>query len=603
MTPSHNPSLDVLFMPRSIAVIGASSDQRRFGGRPVQYLLEAGFDGSIYPVNPNRTEIQGLRAYPDIAVIDGPIDCAILAVSAEETQAVLSGCAAKGVRSAIIFGAGFAEVGGQGALRQETVLRTARDAGIRVLGPNCMGMFNAYSRFYATFASALEVGVPAPGRIALVSQSGGYGGYVMKHMFSRGLGISQFVTTGNEADVELGEVLEWMAHRPETDVIVVYMEGIRSADSLVRGLQAARMAGKAVVVMKVGRTLEGQVAAASHTAAITGEDGIYDAVFREYGAYRARTTDELLDVAYAASKRQLPKGPRTGVISISGGIGVQIADFIGDAKLDLAATPQEVQRGLQTLVPYCSPKNPIDMTGQVTTDHAIMFDTLDLVLGSNAFDAVIIFLGITGVAPSMAAGLRTAIGKALAKHPSKLIFVSITASEESIKDYDAAGLFVFEDPSRAVNALAALNYFNRAFSRTPREVTKAKRVEPGLLLEDFNEARAKLLLRMLGVASPRETIAGSPEEAAAAAAAIGFPVAVKVVSPDILHKSDCGGVALGLESAEAVSAAVHLMMQKVPQAHPQARIDGYLIGEMVTGGVECILGVHQDVAFGPIVTL
>ena len=604
MSTSDDRSLDALFAPKSVAIIGASSDQRRFGGRPIQYLLEAGFEGGIYPINPMRDEIQGLKAFKSINDVPGDVDLAMLAVGADVTQQTVEDCIARGVKAAICYGAGFAEVGGEGEIRQAKLVETARAGGLRLLGPNCMGALNARTKFYGTFASALEDGVPEAGRIAIASQSGGYGGYLLRHLFLRGLGVSQWVTTGNEADIDVGEALHWMAGQEDNDVLVAYIEGLRSRGSLIRALRRARENKKPIVVMKVGRTAEGSAAAASHTASLTGQDNVYDALFEEYGVYRARTTDELLDVSYALSRRSLPKGPRVGVISISGGIGVQIADFVSDAGLTMGQVPEATQDKLRALVPHCSPRNPIDMTGLVTTNHDIMEKTLDAVFEANAFDATLIFLGITGAAPSMARPLQQAIANAHARAPDQLVFVSVTCPPEMMREYDAKGMFAFEDPSRAVNALSALWRFHETFDSDIAAPLALPAVEPLELPEDgkLNEAAAKALLAEHGVRSPREAVAKDAAEAARLAANIGFPVAVKVVSPDILHKTEVGGVALRLADAAAVEAAVSRMTETIPQHLPDARIDGYLVSEMVTGGVECILGISQDEAFGPVVT-
>ena len=602
--PTTAASLDALFAPRSVAIVGASSDQRRFGGRPIQYLLEAGFEGPIYPVNPARAEIQGLKAYPTIRDIDGPVDCALLAIGADATIQTLRDCVALGVKSAICYGAGFAEAGPEGIKLQDEALAIARAGGLRLLGPNCMGALNSHAKFYGTFASALEEVVPPPGRIAVASQSGGYGGYLMRHLFLRGLGVSQWVTTGNEADIDVGDALHWMAGREENDVILAYLEGLRNKDSLIAGLDLARANRKPVVMMKVGRTAEGSAAAASHTASLTGEDSVYDALFEEYGVHRARTTDELLDIAYALSKGVLPKGPRVGVVSISGGIGVQIADFVADAELTMGEVPQVTQDALRALVPHCSPRNPIDMTGLVTTNHDIMEKTLDAIFAANAFDATIVFLGITGAAPSMARPLQQAIANAHARAPDQLVMISVTAPPEMVREYDDKGFFAFEDPSRAIAALAALHRFRVQFEAPLPEPVPALPMQALDLPADgrVNEAQAKALLAGCGVRSPREELARSPEDAARIAADIGFPVAVKVVSADILHKTEVGGVALGLASVAAVEEAVRRMADTIPHALPKARIDGYLVSEMVTGGVETIVGIHTDAVFGPVVT-
>ena len=605
ITDSRSPGLDALLAPRSVAIIGASNDWRRFGGRPLHYMREFGYRGQLYPVNPGRAEVQGVRAYPNIREIGAPIDCALLSVTAEDTLQSIRDCAEAGVRSAVVFGAGFAEIGAEGVARQEQVMAVARASGMRVLGPNCMGIVNARAGVYSTFASAYEEGLPPAGGVGVATQSGGYGGYLLKHCFIRGLGVSHFVATGNEADVDVGEALDWMAQQDEVQVLLGYLEGVRSAPHLVQALETARRHGKPVVMMKVGRTPEGRVAAASHTASLTGEDAVYDALFREYGVWRARTTDELLDVAYAVSRGNRPAGARTALISISGGVGVQMADFISDAGLALGTVPEPTRAELRAIVPYCSPSNPIDMTGLVTANHELLGQALERVLESDAFDAIILFLGIVGMAPTMAIPLTRILSAVCAKHPDRLLLLSVTTPPELRATYDQAGFLVYEDPSRAVSALAALHHFEQFFRR-PRPAAVPVPAFPADLvpagMRSFNEVQAKSILAACGIRMPRETVAQTPEAAAAAARAIGFPVAVKVVSADIAHKTEYGGVALGLADGDAVAAAVVRMRERIGRALPGARIEGFLVSEMVGGGTECILGVARDATFGPVVT-
>ncbi|MEY4502052.1 MAG: hypothetical protein RIS52_1942, partial [Pseudomonadota bacterium] len=504
------------------------------------------------------------------------------------------------------YGAGFSEMGDEGRALQDRVLGMARDAGLRLLGPNCMGLFNAHARFYATFASALEEGVGTPGNIAVASQSGGYGGYLLKHLMMRGLGLSQWITTGNEADIDVGEALFWMAERPENEILLGYIEGVKSADNLITALEKAKALGKPVIMMKVGRTIEGSKAAASHTASLTGEDAVYDALFEKYGVYRPRTTDEMLDLVSALSLKRPIRGDRIGVISISGGVGVQIADFISDAGMQMGELSDEAQTALRALVPACSPHNPIDMTGLMTTNHDIMEKTLDIVLGTGAFDATLIFLGITGVAPSMVEPLKQAICKAYARHPDQLLSVAITAPVEIVREYEAMGILTTEDPSRAVVALGGLNWFRKQLNRQNHQF--AIRVESDQseielpVSRGINETEAKALLLEIGIPSPREVVVVNSQDAAAQAEIIGFPVAVKLISADILHKTEVGGVALNLTSAVAVHQAVRDMQASIASLCPDAKIDGFLVSEMVTEGIETILGVHRDPAFGPVVT-
>ncbi|MDB5860165.1 MAG: hypothetical protein JWQ76_3854 [Ramlibacter sp.] len=605
VTHSPSSSLDTLLAPRSIAVVGASNDWRRFGGRVLHYLRNAGFAGELYPINPGRAEVQGLKAYPDVKAIGKPFDCAILAITAEDTLQTIRDCAEVGVKSAIIYGAGFAEVGAEGQARQDAVLAVARAHGMRVLGPNCMGLVNARAGVYATFASAFEQGFPAPGRIGIATQSGGYGGYLLQHAQMRKLGIAHFIATGNEADVDVGEAMAWMAAQDDVDIVLGYLEGVRSPAQLLRALELARSRQKPVVMMKVGRTPEGRVAAASHTASLTGEDAVYDAIFREYGVYRARTTEELLDVGYALSRGKRPHGPRTAIISISGGVGVQMADFISDAGLTLGKVPEQTQARLREIVPYCSPANPIDMTGLVTANHDMLGRTLERVLESEAFDAIILFLGIVGMAPSMAGPICEVLAEVSTKHPDRLLMVSVTTPPELHETYNQAGFLVYEDPSRAVKALAALYQFEQFFRRPPAPQLPPPEFPASLVpagATAFNEVEAKRILAACGIRSPREEVAQTADQAAGAAERIGFPVVVKVVSADIPHKTEYGGVALRLTDAPGVAAAVHRMAERIARELPAAKVEGYLVSEMVTGGTECILGVARDPTFGPVVT-
>lgn len=602
--PDPHRGLDALFKPGSIAIVGASSDPRRFGGRPIQYLTQAGFPGGIFPINPSRSEIQGLSAYASLDAVGQPIDCALLAVGPEATIGAVDDCIRLGVKAAIILSAGFSEIGETGAARQAEMVARARAGGLRLLGPNCMGLFDARSRFYATFASAFEDGLAPVGNVGVASQSGGYGGYVLRHAVMREIGLACWATSGNECDVEIGELLGWMAGEADVEVLVAYMEGVRSGRSLITALASAQAARKPVVVMKVGRTAEGTAAAKSHTASLTGEDAVYDAVFDAYGVYRARTSDELLDVAYAASRGRLPRGRRTAILSMSGGIGVQMADFAADAGLVLSEVPEATRDRLRELVPFCSPQNPVDPTGQATADHHLLGTFTDALLGSGAFDALAVSVGIAGMAPSMAAGHRTALNEAYRRHPDQMVLLSITAPPDLVAAYREDGFLVFEDPSRAIAALGALARFAETLGRTEEAGDVPATEVPALGADGaFNEVAAKAMLEGCGVRPPRETLATDAAAAVEAATAIGYPVAVKIVSADIAHKTDVGGVALRLAGPDQVRDAVERMLAEIPRRLPDARIDGCLVSEMVTGGLEMIIGVTTDPVFGPVVTV
>jgi len=318
-------SLTGMLAPRSVAVLGASADAARIGGRPIDYMLRQGFAGAIYPVNPRRDEVQGLRAYPNVAALPETPDVAVVAVSADIAVQAVQDLADAGVKNTIVLTAGFAEVDAKGAAEQARMVAIARNAGMRLLGPNCLGLFNARIGFYPTFSAAFQSGWPSPGRIGVASQSGAYGTHLFAAMRNRGIGTQLVVTTGNEADVTIGDVIGWLAEDPETDVIAAYAEGIREADSLYAALAAARAARKPVVMMKVGRSALGTAAAQSHTASIAGDDAVTEAVMAEFGVVRARSTEEMLDIAYAATRRGRPVVLDTSGAALKAALGHSLA--------------------------------------------------------------------------------------------------------------------------------------------------------------------------------------------------------------------------------------------------------------------------------------
>ncbi|MES3000962.1 MAG: acetate--CoA ligase family protein [Pseudomonadota bacterium] len=604
MSPISTPrlrSLDALLHPRSIAVIGASDDHQRIGGRPIAYALALGFAGPIYAINPKRETVQGLKAYARIGDVPGPVDCAIVAVAAPQVADAMRECVAKGVRGVVLFSGGFAELGEEGRGLQEEIGRIAREGGMRLLGPNCIGAFSVPNRAFLLFQSNITGRVPASGtRIGLASQSGGYGGHMLKLAERRGLAVHEMVTTGNEADVEVGEVIHWLAETPGIDVILAYAEGIRDKESFIAGLAAAHRNRKPVVIVKVGATEAGAAAAASHTASLAGADDIYDAVIREYGAYRASSTEEILDIAYALSVGKPLLDRKLAIATISGGAGVQMADFASAAGLALEAPTQSVQRSLREIIPFGSPLNPIDMTAQVGNQPEIFEATLEQ-LADAGYGSLLVWVG-AGLEHSRAGEpMREAMERLSRKRSDLLITVVATGEASSIASLNDAGCLVFEEPKRALTALAALDHFQRVFATPLPARPSLDGLE--LLPENtvFNEVQGKELLARAGVPVLDERLVRTAREAGEAAAAMGRPVAVKVVSADIAHKSDIGGVALGLTTPEQVAAAVSRMADQIPMRAPGAKIDGYLVSPMLTDGVECIVGVHADPVFGPVV--
>jgi acyl-CoA synthetase (NDP forming) len=590
--------IDALIAPRSIAIVGASDDAERIGGRPLASLLRFAYPGTIYPINPNRRTVQGVPAFASIADVPGPVDCAILCVPASAVSAAAQACADKGVRSLVVFSAGFAEMGGEGVRQQQFLTDLARRSGMRILGPNCMGMFNSNAAAYLTFTAVVQNIRPTNGRMALVSQSGGYASAVLKLAAARNLHFAAWITTGNECDLEVGELIEALAPRPEVEGIVVYVEGVRDGPAFLRGLAAAQAHRKPVLLMKVGRTEAGAHAAASHTASIAGADWVYDAVLRQFGVHRVRSTEELIDVAVALDSGQPLRGARLGVVTTSGGIGAQIADLASDAGLEMPQMNEDAQSRIRALAPNGSAGNPVDVTGQIINDVGLLASCLDVMLRSGEYDAIYVYLGLIAGSPTLGAALLTTLCEVRGRHPDQLIMISIIAGPEIVRSYEEAGFLVSEDPSRAVQALAALTRL-RAVRALPQAVavdSKHPRLPAG---RRYNELEAKQVFADIGIPAPRELLLTE----ALQPGPMEYPVALKVVSSDIQHKTEVGGVALGLPDEHALRAALETMRSSVAERAPQARVDGYLVSPMVQGGVECLLGCHNDPVFGPVVLI
>ena len=592
-------SLDTLLSPASVAVIGASADPTRIGGRPIAYMLAQGFQGAILPVNPNRPTVQGLQAYPTVADLPATPDTAIIAVPGDAATDAIEALGARGTRSAVVFTAGFAEVDQAGAAAQDRLVAAARRHGMRLLGPNCLGLFNARIGYYPIFSSSFEAGWPHPGRIGIASQSGAYGTHVFGTARNRGIGTPILVTTGNEADVTVGDIIGWLVADPGTDVIAAYAEGIRDAPSFIAALAAARAARKPVVVMKVGTSAIGAHAAQSHTASIAGNDQVTDAVLREFGAVRARTTEEMLDIAVTATRRIYPSRNTLGVITISGGAGVLISDAAEALGLPLPEMPADAQARLKALLPFSAPRNPVDCTAQAFNDMALVGQFTDSMIRDGGYRSILGFFTGVGGADSMAPKLRAQLHAALARDPDRLWVLCVVASPARIAEYEADGFTVFEDPTRAVVAIHAMGRFGDAFDAPPPAPPPAVPPVP-LPPATPNEAEAKRLLAEAGIPAVPEAACATAAAATAAADRLGYPVVLKILSPDIPHKSEIGGVILGVPDAAAVTAGFATLLDRAANRAPNARIEGVLVARQLQGGVECIMGVTQDPVFGPV---
>jgi acyl-CoA synthetase (NDP forming) len=592
-------SLDPLVRPRSVAVIGASDEPARIGGRPIAYMKERGFAGPVWPVNPKRQTVQGLPAFASIADLPAAPDVAIIAVPSALAIAALDELGAKGCRAVICFTAGFAEMDEKGAAEQQRMTEVARRHGIRLLGPNCLGVFNDAIRFYGTFTASFEKGWPIPGRIGIASQSGAYGTHIFSAALDRGIGTQVCITTGNEAEVALGDVLGWMAQAPEVDVICAYAEGIRESASFLAALDLARRNRKPLVMMKVGRSQLGGAAAQSHTASIAGDDAVTQAVLDEFGVVRARTTEEMLDIAYAATRRIYPARNTLGVLTVSGGAGVLISDAAEAAGLPMPPMPEEAQARLRALIPFCAPRNPVDCTAQVTNDLKLISTFAESVAVDGGYGSILSFWSQTAAGRSVGPKLHEQMRAVRAAHPDRLWVMSMLAPGK-VRDYEADGWLCFEDPSRAVVAIEAMGRFGAAFARAEAPQPEIPLPEVALPATTPSEAVAKSLLEAAGIPAVPEHAASDSEAAVAAAESNGYPVVLKILSPDILHKSEMGGVLLDIADANQVRHGVATLLDRARHHAPAARIEGVLVAKQIKSAVEMALGILRDPVFGPV---
>jgi acyl-CoA synthetase (NDP forming) len=591
-------TLEPMIRPRSIAVIGASDDPTRIGGRPIAYMKARGFRGAIFPVNPKRPSVQDIPAFPDVASLPETPDVGLVAVPGEAAIEAIEALGAKGARAAIVFTAGFAEVDEKGAEAQARMVAAARRHGMRMLGPNCLGLFNDAIGFYPIFSSSFEQGWPIAGRIGIASQSGAYGTHLYSLARNRGIGTNVVVTTGNEAEVALGDVLGWMAASPEIDVICAYAEGIRESPKFLAALELARRNRKPIVMMKVGRSALGARAAQSHTASIAGDDAVTEAVLAEFGVVRARTTEELLDIAYAATKRIYPARNTLGVMTVSGGAGVLISDVAESLGFPMPPMPEAAQARLRGLVPFCAPANPVDCTAQAFNQIELIGAFTRSMVEDGGYTSCLGFFTQVGGSTTNAPRLRAQMKAVMQDHPDRVWALSVIAPPEMVREYERDGFLVFEDPTRAVVALHALGRFGAAFVAAPAAPPPLPAVS--LPAEAPSEAEAKRILSDAGIPAVPERACADVEAALAAAREFGFPVVMKILSPDILHKSEIGGVLLDVADEAAVREGFATLMARAAERAPGARLEGVLVAKQVKGAVEMALGLIRDPVFGPV---
>jgi acyl-CoA synthetase (NDP forming) len=598
MTDSH--PLAPLLAPRSVAIFGASNDPERISGRPLRYFLEAGYSGALYPINPNRKTVQGVPAYPDLASVTEPVEFALIAVPAALATAALEAAIAKGVRAVVMFTAGFAETGDAGRALQQQLTDIARRGGVRLCGPNCLGLFNLRIGHTPTFGSYLEQGPERPGPLGMVTQSGAFGTHLLALAKRRGIFTGIWISTGNEADIQVADGISFLAEDPETEAIACYLEAIKDRDRFADAVARAHANGKPVIAMKVGGSAVGAEAAASHTASLAGSDAVYDAAFRQLGVERAVSPEDLIEIAYACTRGRLPRSRRLAVMTVSGGAGVLMADAAEREGVELTPLSTAAQAEVRRWVPFAAARNPVDLTAQPLNEPELIDKGFDLLLGREGFPAVAAFFLLWASSPKMGEILFNSVSAAAARYPDRYFALCVIASEEVRRRYEECGVAIFEDPWRAIEAVAAAMRCAERLALPPSPPAPTVEGVPLLPQRPIGEAEAKRILAVVGIPAVEERFTTTPEEAAAAAASLGDRLALKVLSPDILHKTEAGGVLLDIPAAEA-DAAYRRLLAEVSARMPQARIEGVLISPMVSDGVETIVGVQNDPVFGPVV--
>jgi acyl-CoA synthetase (NDP forming) len=603
--------LERFFNPRAIAIIGASQDFITISGQPLKHLQSHHYKGRLYPVNPRYQEVGGVKCYPALADVPETPDLALILVNASRVADVLRQCGAKGVPYVIIFSSGFAEMGGEGVRLQQELAQIAREAGIGVIGPNCQGMINVADGVFAGFGSVFFTDYE-PGTVSMVSQSGGFGFSVM-NLSSKdgGLPFRQMVTTGNEIGVSTLDFMDYFIRDPHTEIIGGYLEGAKDAWRLPEIGRKALAAGKPILMWKVGNTEQGQKAAASHTANLGGDMMLYKAAFRQNGIIQVEDIQDVVDYGRAFRCGRLPRGNRLAIITITGGGGILMTDECVGRGMRLAQLAPETTARLREFVPnFGSLSNPVDVTAAIFNDLSLINRTLQAIVDDPGVDCIaMINASLQGeIAKKIAAEIVAVAGKT-----DKPVLVAWSARDamapEAYAQLDAARIPHYKSPVRCGRALAALSWYAEAQRRYRRQsgekplvlTSAAARKSLAALTADPTERDAKRVLSEYGIPVTREEVAKSKDRALSIARTLGYPVAIKVQSPDIPHKTEARAVRLNIASDAELASAYDELFSNARAYRKDARIEGVLVQEMVKDGIETILGVTNDRLFGPAV--
>ena len=597
--------LEMFTEARGVAVVGASTSPEKLGYQVLNNIIQYGYEGGIYPINPTAPEILGRKAYASVLDCPDPVDLAVILVPNKAVPGVLEQCGQRGLKGAVIITAGFREVGPAGKALEQQVIDIAKRYGIRIVGPNVLGIIDTVLKLNASFAA----GMPRRGKIAFMSQSGALCTSILDLALGQGIGFSRFYSIGNKADInELDLVRAW-AEDPETRAIMGYLEGITNGPEFIR-VASEVTRHKPIIAIKSGTTSAGSKAVSSHTGTLAGSEAAYDAAFKQCGIIRAGSVQDLFDYAQAFARQPLLEGNAIAVITNAGGPGIMASDAIEHAGLRLAALTAETKQYLQPLLPAAaSVANPIDVLGDAPADRYAL--AIEAALKDPNVNALLLVL--TPQTSTQIPETAEALGR-LSKQYGKPVFgammgdAAIKKGVEVLRSYDVPN---YQVPERAVSAIRAM-WEHRGWLNTPKLAVEEFPVDRAKVKDVFAKVRAdgrvtmgdseaRDILEAYGIPLPKSAVAATADEAVAFAESIGYPVVMKIASPDILHKSDIGGIKLNITSASEVRDAFDLLVYRGQRFMPDATIWGCQIQQMVKGGREVIIGVNRDPQFGPLI--
>ncbi len=598
-------SLQHLFTPQSVAIVGASREPGKVGYEIMSAMLRCGYEGRIYPVNPKTDTLQGTPCYPNLKSIGEAPELVVIAVAAKHVPTVMRDCADVGIKAAIIVTSGFKESGEEGARLEQSVMQIARAANIRVVGPNCIGVMAPPDKLNASFAGDL----PSPGQIGYFSQSGSILAAIVDMAKPIGIGFSKLVSIGNKADVDELDILKTLGDDPQTKVIAGYLETINDGDTFIR--QAERISlTKPILLLKSGITAAGAKAASSHTGRLAGTEHAYECVFERAGVIRCKSIKNQFDVARAFVNQPCPAGSHVAVIANAGGAGIMAADAIDREGLALATfSSQTINTLAKHLVTAANINNPIDLLGDAMAHH---YDfAIKTALDDPGVDAVLTMLSPHATTEILStAKTIVRISQEKPAKPILACFLGAGRVKEAVELLRKGGIPEYDSPESAVETLKVMHTYSAWRSRPKRIVKlfavnrrKVERIIDRHLRQnafELGEMETKEILQAYGFVTPRGEIATSAEQAANIANQIGYPVVLKVWSPDVVHKTDIGGVKTALTNEQAVMDAFDLMMYRIPKKHPEINIPGILVEQMCNQGTEVILGMNRDPRFGPL---